>query len=68
MRILQNNDYIQVRCPKCNSLLGVNAGDLSPGGHTGQEIMCTCAACRWHIQIPFASIPKRWVTQLDWLE
>ena len=60
MRVLQNNDYIEMECPKCKSDLAVFAKDIRcPELHGGPSVIC--CVCSRVIPMRFSDIPKRWM-------
>jgi len=58
MRILENNDIIEIRCPGCISLLGVEKEDITDVFGHGTYIHCI--ACGKRIDLSSSDIPKRW--------
>jgi hypothetical protein len=64
MRIIENRDEIQKRCPGCNSLLGIHETDLhyDDVGHWGH--WAQCVICGHRVKIEGKDIPKRWLENL----
>lgn len=62
MRVLKNNDIIQVTCPGCRSELGVEITDVHVNEmcHHGTGQWVCCSQCGTTIDIPFADIPSHW--------
>jgi hypothetical protein len=61
MRVLKNNDYLEIECPHCKSELAVFAKDIRcPEIHGGPSVIC--CVCRHSIPIKFSRIPNAWMS------
>jgi ribosomal protein S27E len=62
MRVLVNNDVIKITCPGCESVLGVEIGDIQVNdvGHGSPAQWVTCPICRQTVGVPLKNIPPPW--------
>ncbi len=67
MKILDNNNYIEVRCNHCQSALGIHYPDIhyQEMAHHGSPYTTKCAACQRITDIPPRLVPQRWKAALD---
>ena len=64
MKILEN-PHIQIRCPSCNALLGVEVNDIYYNDvGEGPTYSCTCAGCGKQIPLTSNMIPYDWILQI----
>jgi RNase P subunit RPR2 len=66
MRIVINNNTIEVTCQRCKSVLAVTVGDIKDKMGLGTHVVC--AACNTIVPVPVGKIPRHWREQLDWDE
>ena len=64
MRIILNNNTIEVTCQHCKSVLAVCVGDIKDTMGVGTHVVC--AACQTIVPVPAGKIPKHWRNELDW--
>lgn len=62
MIIIENNDYIEVTCPHCQSKLGVHCEDIID--NDVGPITTKCVVCNRTINITLSQIPSRWNAKL----
>ena len=63
MRVLVNNDIIEVACSGCKSVLGVEVDDVMENDMSGR-IWVNCMVCGVSIDVPLENIPKHWLCQI----
>jgi len=63
MRILENNNFIEVVCTHCHSKLGVHAKDIRSNDiiHNCTPFETTCEACGRTTEVNEAIIPRAWI-------
>jgi hypothetical protein len=66
MKVLDNNNYIEVGCPHCKSKLGVHVGDIryNEMGHHGSVFKITCEACGRPVDLNQSQIPASWISTI----
>lgn len=66
MRVLANNDYVEVVCPHCKSKLGAHKGDVRENGntHAQTDFELTCGVCGKTVEIPNSVIPNSWAISI----
>jgi sialic acid synthase SpsE len=66
MKILDNNNYIEVTCTHCNSKLGVHKEDIRYNEipHNCSEFEAICGACGGTVGIETGEIPPSWIDDI----
>lgn len=66
MKVLENNNFIEVTCSHCHSKLGVHLADIRYHeiAHRTPPFTASCGACGGTVGVPEASIPRSWVAAL----
>lgn len=62
MRIIEQRDELKHACPHCQSLLGIEAKDLT---ETKGRWSYRCPSCKRVSYLERFEIPQRWWEQLD---
>lgn len=67
MKIIHNNNYIEVECNHCRSILAVVLQDITytEMAHHGSPYTAECGACNRTLNITSKRIPKTWIAALD---
>ncbi len=62
MKVLKNNNYITVECPRCKSSLGVFSKDIHYNeiSHHSSTFEVSCEACGKSFGIDSKLIPQSW--------
>jgi len=62
MKVIDNNNYIEVICPHCNSKLGVHKEDIRYNEipHRCSEFEVECGACGNTVGIEPEKVPSSW--------
>lgn len=66
MRVIRNNDEIEIKCHNCKSVLGVVAEDISDVEFVGTT--AKCPVCGVEMKIAMKHIPKRWHSKIKWCD
>lgn len=66
MRVLENNNYIEVSCPHCKSKLGVHVGDIRHNeiAHRCPAFEVACGACGRSVGLKREQIPANWISTI----
>jgi len=66
MKVLDNNNYIEVVCQHCRSKLGVHLEDIRYNEipHNCAEFEVTCGACGHSVGITGTLIPAMWMRSI----
>ena len=66
MKVLENNDTIEVECPHCKSKLGIHVGDVRYNeiAHHSSTFEVSCGACGRPAGIKQEQLPARWVSTI----
>ena len=66
MKVIQNNDTIEVTCPGCKSVLGVGVDDIRyiEMAHHGSQFQSSCVLCGHNLDISSGKVPRRWYALL----
>ena len=67
MRIVENNDVIELTCQGCGSVLESECDDVETcdiGHGHASEFWVHCAVCGKEIAFPRDSIPNRWLSDI----
>jgi hypothetical protein len=63
MEIIKRYGYIEVTCPKCNSILKIEADDVDfdeTGAMYFDDYFYKCVVCKKVVGLPVEQIPKSW--------
>ena len=66
MRIVVNNNTVEVTCQHCKSVLAICVTDIRDTMELVTYVVC--AACNTVVPVPLSKIPKHWRGELDWDE
>ncbi len=67
MRVLENNNYIEIICVRCGSKLAVNVEDIKYHEihhHCSAEFYVCCGACGRRTGVDSSRIPKTWIRKI----
>ena len=62
MKVITNNDYIQIECPHCGSTLGIYRSDIHVVEMCSDYVICD--VCGGSFNIPSSKIPSHWRYEL----